>query len=188
MTTRIKLTRAPDRRFAGVARIIAKDEAPEWLVLGLRQFALGSATPAEDRELKMILARLYDAAGHLIKWLPLYSHLPWGMQCPADVTTALDVLPRIKKDLARVVHQKRQGRRPNVPRRVCAAVVVEAWKLLHGKAEPRSQELQRACEEYWRACTGDTRGDAENWRRDAEQAVDSNNEWIRKVLVRLSGT
>jgi hypothetical protein len=180
----------PDPRFAEVARIIAKGDPPEWLSIGLAHFSefVGSdrTTSDEAQHYESIITRMHDAADVLIKFLPLYSHLPAGLRRPDDVALVLDVLPRIKANLARTLQRRGGGPRPNIQRWVCAAVVVEAWRLVHGKPEPQSQYLLEACEEYWRACGGEYRGeDIENWRRDAERAVADNHRWIRKVLTTL---
>jgi hypothetical protein len=193
MKTRIGVLQAPpDPRFVSVARIVAKGKAaPEWLAIGLEHFSGfvgGGRVPSKEYEqYEKIIERMHDAADKLIKFLPIYANLPAGIQCPSDVATALDVLPRIKKDLARALQNQRSGGpRPNVQRWVCAAVVVETWRLVRGKPEPRSQYLLEACNEYWRACGGKSRGsDIENWRRDAERAIIDNHEWIRKTLTTL---
>ena len=66
---------------------------------------------------------------------------------------------------------------------ICAEVIVEAWKLIHGKAEPRSEKVYEACEEYWQACGGPA-SDLNNWRRHVEKASAKNaNPWIREVLI-----
>jgi len=172
---------------ADVARRIANGETPDWLLVGLERFSgLVGSGRRTDKEEKWLLSRLeqmHDAADLLIKNLPFYACLPAGLKMPDDVIVALDVLPRIKADLARAQKRRRGGRRPNVPRRVCAAVVVEAWKLIHGKVEPRGIALAEACNEYWQACGGEYRGeDIENWRRDIENAVSDPQLWIQKVL------
>jgi hypothetical protein len=194
MKTRIRLRQtSSDPRFADVARIIAKGAPPAWLGIGLEQFSgfVGSkrSTSDEYQRGKKTIELMHDAADRLIKTLgPIFSALPGGAECPEDVRIALDVLPRIKRALLLAMHtmQERQGGgpKPNAQRQFCAAVVVEAWRLVHGKPEPRSILLQKACNEYWLACGGKDRGsDIENWRRDAERF--DNVEWIRKVLTAL---
>ena len=39
--------------------------------------------------------------------------------------------------------------RPNIGRAMCAAAIVGAWTLVHGKAQPRSERLLEACNMYW---------------------------------------
>jgi hypothetical protein len=180
-----------DRRFAHVARIIAKGEPPEWLVLGLEHLSglvrADLLTSKEYHEFAKIIEQMHDAADRLLKWLPAFSALSLnGLRCPDDVIIALDVLPRIKRDLARLMRRPRRGGgpAPNIARKFCAAVVVEAWGIIHGKAEPHNPHLWEACDEYWRACGRETRGrDFENWRRDVEEAADDNREIIRRVLL-----
>jgi hypothetical protein len=189
MKTEITISHSPGTSFADVARKIAHGKAPDWLMVGLEHFSdfVGTkrSTAEDDKRFLDLLHRMHDAADFLIKNLPFYECLPAGLKMPDDVIIALDVLPRIKADLARSQKRSRSGGpRPNVPRWVCAAVVVEAWKLIHGEVEPRSIALAEACNEYWQACGGEHRGkDIENWRRDIEQAVSDNQEWIRTVLV-----
>jgi hypothetical protein len=180
--TRVELEYDPV--FLGVARRIAKGEPPLWLLIGLTHFSRGIGTDTSDvrERFKNTIEQMHDAAGVLLKWLPIYQHAGYGLQCPDDVTVVLDALPRIKKDLERV-NKQGLGRPPNVRREVCAAVVVEAWRLLRGKAELRSEELYEACSEYWRACGGGEIGetdDIENWRRPVKEG--SNHIWVREIL------
>lgn len=185
MKTTIALSQEYNAVYIPVARIIA-NPPPEWLMIGLGFAGASRSTSDEHQRFTKVVERMYAATDLLIKYLPMYSFMPAGLAIPEDVKVALDVLPRIRKDLTRIVNQKPRGGgpRPNVPRGVCASVVVEAWKLVHGKAEPRSIKLLQACDAYWQACSGETRGeDVENWRRDVEQAVTTNQEWIRDILV-----
>jgi hypothetical protein len=107
------------------------------------------------------------------------------------VTFVLEALPRIKRDLDRL-NKQGLGRPPNVRREVCAAVVVEAWRLLRGKAEPRSGETEQACKDYWQACDGgeieDRENDRENWRRDIKRALTTDHQWIRKILLAVQNS
>jgi hypothetical protein len=130
---------------------------------------------------------MQDAAAKLIKFLPLFTRLQLG-RCPPDVAAALAVLPKIKKRLAHaILPRRRGGQNPNVERKVCAAVVVEAWRMARGKPEPESPSLWIACNEYWRACGREYRGsDVDTWKRDAKAAVADNNEWIREKLSEMS--
>jgi hypothetical protein len=112
-------------------------------------------------------------------------NLPYGIEYPEDVAVVLDALPRIKKDLDRL-DQKQIGRRPDAQREICAAVIVEAWKIIHGRAKPRSLKLEQVCSDYWRACGGEQIGgwdDPENWRRPIKRALETDHSWISLVLL-----
>jgi hypothetical protein len=143
------------------------------------------------KQFKNAIERMHDAADVLLKWLPIYQHPGFGLQCPDDVTFVLEALPRIKRDLDRL-NKQGLGRPPNVRREVCAAVVVEAWRLLRGKAEPRSGETEQACKDYWQACDGgeieDRENDRENWRRDIKRALTTDHQWIRKILLAVQNS
>jgi hypothetical protein len=189
MKTTIKISREYEPVFLDVARRIAKGDPPQWLLIGLNHFggSIGSDTSELRDQLKKTVEQMRDAAGVLLRWLPIYQNLGFGIQCPDDVTVVLDALPRIMKDLERL-NQERSGRRPNARREICAAVIVEASKLLHGKAEHRSLSLQLACNDYWRACGGEPIGeieDPENWRRPIKRALVADHAWIRSVLQEL---
>jgi hypothetical protein len=45
---------------------------------------------------------MHDAADVLLKWLPIYQHPGFGLQCPDDVTFVLEALPRICRPSALV--------------------------------------------------------------------------------------
>jgi hypothetical protein len=188
MRTRVPLQRTPNSKFDGVARSIAKGDPPEWLLLALEHFSDGIGvdhTSDLDKRFDTIIERIQDGAHVLMTWLPIWEHLPYGMKCPKDVAVVLDALPRIKKDLDRL-DRKQIGRRPKVQLEICAAVVVEAWKLLHGRAKPRSLQLQQACSDYWRACGGKQVGetdDPENWRRSIKRSLETDHDWVRRVLL-----
>jgi hypothetical protein len=180
---RVKLER-PNPKFSAVAAIIAKsDQPPQWLAFGLQHFSssMEGVTPEERKRFEKIIADMHDAADFLIKWLPIFRNLPAGLQCPEDVSTALEVLPRISADLASA---RRRRRKWKWDHKFCAAVVVEAWRLVHdGKVERRSDRLYSACEEYWKACGGDDR-DIDNWRRDVAE-VGPAHAWIGEVFSAL---
>jgi hypothetical protein len=110
------------------------------------------------------------------------------MRCPDDVAVALAVLPKIKQRLAKAMNAPKRagGQKPNVRRKACAAVVVEAWRIARGKPEPDSRNLWDACDEYWQACGHEPRGQiGQNWQRDAVDAVAVDHKWIRQILLAL---
>jgi hypothetical protein len=187
MNMTVELLRNPNPLFAGVACIIAKGEPPEWLVQGLEHFSKDIGSNADVHpEFKITIERMQNAGNVLLKWLPIFEHLPFGIQCPSDVAVVMDALPRVKKDLDRLTDIERIGRRPIVRREICAAVTVEACKIIHVMAEPRSVQLQQACKEYWRACGGEQIGETdeiENWRWPAERALANNYQWVRQILL-----
>jgi hypothetical protein len=185
-------------RFTAVARIIAKGDPPEWLMLGLEHFRgfVGSerVTSKEYQQFNRTLRDLDNAARLLIKKLPAFN-VAWEIYFGAQpegktaVTTALEVLPKIRAQLAPFKPPRRGGRRPNAQRRYCAVVVVEAWKLIHDSVEiePRSAEVLQACSAYWQACGHDER-DVENWGRDAKGAATNPEKFIRDILITYKTT
>jgi hypothetical protein len=188
MKLRFRISQAPlDPRFTEVARIIARGKPPAWLGVGLQSFSDFIATEGltldEHHRLENTVEQMHDAADKLIKWLPIFSYMPM-LGCPDDVATALDVLPRIRKGLAYAMLKHRDGPRPNRRRQFCAAVVVEAWRLVRPKFQPRSLQLYNACTEYWQICSGEDRP-LNKWRDDVELATTQNYEAIRKVRVTL---
>jgi hypothetical protein len=190
MKTRIEISHEYDPVFVDVGRRIAKGEPPLWLLIGLNHFSgsIGTDASGERKQFGNVVEQMNDAAGVLLKWLPIYQHAGYGFQCPDDVTVVLEALPRIKRDLD-LLGDEGLDRPPNVRREVCAAVVVEAWRLLHGKAELRSEKLYEVCGEYWRACGGDPKGetdDLENWRRPVKDG--GNHIWVRAILVAVQNS
>lgn len=183
MKHRVKLQRNPAAGLAKVASLIAKGPPPEWLIAGLEHFSgfIAEEQTARDRakELHKWLWQIHDASDLLIKRLPFFGHSPVGIQCPDDVLIALDVLPRIKATLARALSA--EGSWSDEHRKTCAAVVVEAWSLCRKRAEPRSERLWEACNEYWQACDRPWRI-AESWKRDAIEAAGRERGWIRHVF------
>ncbi len=186
MKTAIEFSYEYNEVFLDVGRKIAKGEPPLWLLIGLNHFSGSIGADTKGVRLKETVEQMHRAADVLLTWLPAFRHLGFGLRSPDDVETVLAALPRIKGDLERLGRPS-NGRKPNVRRAVCAAVVVEAWRLLHGKAEPRSVPLMEACDEYWRACGGEQIGETDdpgNWRRPIEQAsATRGHDWIRSVLL-----
>jgi hypothetical protein len=175
----------PVGRFAKVAALIANGKpAPDWLPRGLAHFhsfvSEAPITTQEAKRLRPIIDRMHGDLDYLIKFLPLFQRLPL-LSCPDDVAVALDVLPRIRKVLAVIALSPRR-KRPNVRRQFCAAVVFEAWSLIHGgRPSPIPDRLREACQEYWEACGGGA-GGIEDWRRHVKEAAATENGLIRKVL------
>jgi hypothetical protein len=182
----IELQRNPAARpaFSRVAEMIARSPPPEWLITGLEHFSdfvAAEQTSRDDaKEYGRQLWRMHDAADVLIKWLPLFGHLPAGHAFPDDVLIALDVLPRIRGSLARALAA--EGSWADEHRKTCAAVVVEAWQLCRRKTEPSSERLWEACNEYWQACGREYRI-AESWKRDAIEAAGRERGWIRHAFL-----
>jgi hypothetical protein len=179
--------------FADVARIIV-DEAPDWIVDCLAHFAgmIGPEPPqfgAIGRDhIRSIAGEMLDAIDTLTEYLPGFQHLPLGLACPTEVEIALAVLPRVRELLQRTAGKPPKGRPGDFRRQLCAAVIVEAFRLVHGAAQPRSTKLLTACASYWLACgnveIGET-GDLENWRRPAEAAAANNkmSAWLARMFA-----
>jgi hypothetical protein len=162
------LKKSPDS-FDAIARIIAHGPPPDWLMPALEHFrALVADKPLSNKEWQRAWKhseRMRWAADVLIKDL---QRMFKDVSSP-DVATAIKVLTKTK-----AFYQERPrtggGHNPHGPRLVCAAVVVEAWKLVRGNVEPRNKEVLSACADYWAAC-GQGERDAENWWRDTNHAV-----------------
>jgi hypothetical protein len=180
----------PHPKFNGVARSIAKGNPPKWLLVGLTHFSggIGDGVSKKDRRsIDNIVRQMQDAVHTLMTRLPAWGELGYGQECPEYVALMLYALPRMKKDLDSHA-KKRKGRRPNTQQEICAAVVIEAWKLLHGKAEPQGLRLQQACGDYWRACGGKQIGgwdEPKNSRRPIERALAVDHWWISQILLAL---
>ena len=182
------VSRASDS-FTAVARTITKGHPPKWLVFGLEQFSdFVSSKRGSNKDYKSVrftIERMHTSADYLIKHLPVY--LP-GVGRDLDAADAIAVLTKIRNSLDRLVNKPGRGggQKPHVQRQVCAAVVIELWNCVHGNVEPRSIELLTACNDYWRACGHEDRGqDVENWRRDVATAIAKPQEWIKQVLAKV---
>jgi hypothetical protein len=128
---------------------------------------------------------MHDAADTLIYGLQMFQRMPsMEFVSKEDAYIAFDVLPRIKEALVLQTHRA-PNRPPNIQRQSCAAVVVEAWRLVRPKLQPRSLKLYTACDEYWQVCSGEVRGSANYWREDVERAIAVPQVWIEKFLVEL---
>jgi hypothetical protein len=173
-----------EKAFEPAARLII-DPPPEWLPVALAWFSSDIASmlkPGSDH----FLERMRDACDTLMKGLPAYLCMPFELRTQETEVARLllGLLPTMKDNLDRLTEPHR-GPKPDVPHMICAAVVVKAWELIHGKPEPRSEKLYEACELYWQACGGSA-SDIANWRRHVEAATVDDTDWIRKRLLPLA--
>jgi hypothetical protein len=161
------LKKSPDS-FDALARTIANGPPPDWLVPALEYFrGFVAGKRLSDKEYQWVWKHSEEmrwAADVLIKDLQRM----FGASSP-DVATAIKVLTKTK-NFYRERPRTGGGHRPHERRLVCAAVVVEAWKLIRGNVEPRNKAVLEACAAYWQAC-GQSERDAENWWRDTNRAV-----------------
>jgi hypothetical protein len=157
---------------------------PQWLAVGLQYFKEGITGPrltaAERKQFDSRLERMQKSVDYLIKQLPTFNSIILGIQAPKDVTVALEVLPRISALLASRLNRSKR----DVKYRMCAAVVVKAWQIVHGNLPQRSELLYEICEAYWLACGQDPRVNENtnfaNWRRDVEAG---GQDWIGEILL-----
>jgi hypothetical protein len=168
--------------FEDVARAIAQDDPPEWLVPALDFFSgyIGSErmTKKDHDWVWKHSEQMRWAADALIKDL---QRIFKGLSS-SDVTTAIKVLTKVR-NFYRERPRTGGGHILYGQRLTCAAVVVEAWKLLHdGSVEPQSIEVLSACADYWQACDGAER-DAKNWRRDTEHALAEPDQFVQQGLA-----
>jgi hypothetical protein len=169
-------------RFYDVARIIAKGNPPEWLPIALGHFSPGIGEDLGDYNWQ--IKKTIGAIDQLLYALPALEHPGLGLAGERkDVRDVLALLSEIKKDFERGM-RKGTGRKLNLERDNCAAVVIEAWKQFHGNVEPHSEEFREACGKYWKACGGKEigEGDPANWRRSIKRALAMPNEYIRKMI------
>ena len=183
------LTIAAEGDFDGVARSIA-DPAPEWLPIALAHFSQWIGGDTSDARVFDILDQLQRATKVLEQCLPAFTHMAFNVKCPEAVKMVLSGLPGLKAELERINHQ-RIGRKPDAQRQICAAVIIEAWQIIHGKAQGRCDKFYMACSEYWRVCGGSKIGstdDIENWRWTVNQALKWDWGWLNERLVWISTT
>jgi hypothetical protein len=180
--------------FAKVAEIIAKGEPPEWLVSALTTLGAinpnAEITPAIVRQYKRRLSKMQEAVDTLIELFPMFNREFDGMtSAQAPVFQGFEEsLGQLQSWLAAIGDNDR-GRRPHPGKELCADIVVNFWKRIHGKASPRSDHCYLACEEFWRACGGAPSGDIQNWRRMVELASTRDELFLsHNMLIRFVGT
>src|SRR5262249_6951305 len=176
--------------FLDVARTIAKGEPPTWILIGLDHFSkfIRLKPKLTTQEATEIDREMLAAARYLIKWLPIYYDLEkqFGFECPDCVDIASNALHELTELLEKDISEAGSGvgRKANIQQRICASVVVEAWRLIHSEVKPRSRALSETCIAYWLACgreLTDEIDDPENWRRSIKYVLDE-GEWVREVL------
>jgi hypothetical protein len=173
--------------FLAVAQIICSP-VPEWLPVALAHYALwidGSDTSEVQAEFNKRIRQMQEAVRVLENSLPIWEQAAFDLACPPAVKMVLEALPGLKAEITKL-NRRSVGRRPDALREVCAAVIVEAWRMVHGKVEARSEQLYRACDGYWVECGGAPVGDIDNWRWTVERAMKSDHSWINEGLMSIS--
>lgn len=179
---------ASEGPFEAVARTICGDPVPQWLPVALGHYAVwidGDDASDLRPEVKKRLEQMQEAIRVLENSLPIWEHMPFEIKCPPAVKTILEALPGLKAEIAKL-NRPYIGRRPDAQREICAAVIIEAWRIVHGRVEARSERLYEACNQYWTECGGapvGPKGDIENWRRTVDRAIKSDHQWIRDQMA-----
>jgi hypothetical protein len=176
--------------FNDVAKRLADDDPPQWLVQSLEFFARLVGQPKNDAELETIERKLFASAKYLQDWLQLYTGLErYGFEIPVCVDDTTQNVEELLQFLAKQLAHTTSG---DPRRKLCAAVCVESYRLLHDDhLEPHSQDLRQACEDLWQASGNPTTQTAEgaakgsdvrdNWRRCLGDAA-VGDDWVRSRL------
>ena len=139
-----------------VAKRLANDDPPAWLIQALEEFADLIRQPRNDPEIDTIERNLFRYAEYIQRWLPLYARLedyefegPWN--CIDDLSSNLE---EFRQFLAKEITHSTSG---DPRRKLCAAVCAEGYRFLHdGHLEPHSLNIRQACEDLWLACGNPT--------------------------------
>ena len=165
-----------------VGKRLAENDPPQWLVQALEEFAHLIGVPKKD-DLDLEI-KLFRCAEYIQRWLPLYARLEhYGFDpLPFDVDGVSTNLEELRQFLAKELTHSTSG---DPRRKLCAAVCVEGYRLLHdGRVQLHSLNLRQACEDLWRASGNPTTAKAvgadarDNWRRNLED-VAAGDEWVR---------
>jgi hypothetical protein len=175
---------APNLR--DVAKRLADGDPPQWLIQALEEFKHLIRQPRSDPETETIERKLDRYAEYIQRWLPLYLHLEdYGFEMPTCIHDLDGQLEELRQHLAKEITHSSSG---DPRRKLCAAVCVEGYRLLHdGQVRLHSLDLRQACEDLWQASGYPTTAKAvgadarDNWRRDLEH-VAAGDEWVRSRL------
>jgi hypothetical protein len=188
MKIKVNLPTKPEQSpvFLDVARLITP-EPPQWLPLVLAHFA-------PDPEVKIgddwLAKKMIGAVDDLLRYLPVFEHMGPLTGEVQQVRIVLRLLPGIRRDLERALRQG-TGRPPDIGKQICAAVMLEAWRLARGDVEPHSAEFREACGRYWRACGGKVFWKAGNsrtaWREQIDNALKSDRGSITDIMTDIVG-
>jgi hypothetical protein len=166
-----------------IGRMIV-DPPPDWLLVALAHFGRDMVGDGKPFDIGDRFERMRDACDTLMKGLPAFMYTPFGLRAPNNVVLVLGLLPEVRRYIDRAC-QPRKGRTPNAERIICAGVIVEAWKRIHGRAKHGSDKVYETCEQYWLICGGKAT-DLKNWRRYVEKASAENaNAWIREAMIQI---
>jgi hypothetical protein len=183
---------------AKVATDLAKGTPPDWLLPALTHHAR-FISPIQVKPDEEVEKQMLRAAELLEHWLPMYGYLEDfdpEFECPECVNTVSNELPELIELLKRhsEVPKRAGGPNPDGRRLICAAVVGEAYRMVHDRlaVEPYSA-VREACEDYWKACgngaTGKKdEGEPRNWERLLLKVKDSPDDWVRTALDRFRRT
>jgi len=178
---------------ADVAAKLAKGDPPPWLIVGLKRLSvivgLANLEPDEETDRRML-----EAAKYLEEWLVMYvdlEKLEPEFECPEAVHDCLgalyEVIELLEEDAK--VPKRAGGPRPDKRLGLCAAVVSEAYRMLHGvdRVQPYSPAVQEACEAYWQACGNEPtgrqlEGEPRNWERHLKDHRRDDDGWVRSIL------
>ena len=201
--------------FIDVARLICRDDPPSWLAEQLwrwnqwlyRDRSVEDSRPSRAQMRKTLvevgeaLAAVTEALGScwVREFLEASSHSP--LADPERLIVALEDLQdratRALTGLATKAGSTTPGpgkARPEAmsPRTLCAIMIWEAWKHVHGAApKPRSPRAAQAAEAYWQAAGGEPRSSGKEplafWRHHfkraaASRAKDFRTEWRRHLV------
>jgi hypothetical protein len=109
--------------FHDVAKRLADDPPPEWLVQGLGWFGRLIGRPKSDGEFETIDRRLFASAKYLEDWLQMYTRLErYGFEVPSFFDDLSTGLYELQEFLAKEITHSTSG---DPRRKLCAAVCVE---------------------------------------------------------------
>jgi hypothetical protein len=139
--------------------MLAEGKPPGWVAPLLhRQGRLISHRrpgPLDEDDDKKLIKKARDLAEALSSYEKLEAEVEdrHGFPVPEAVEAASIALDDLIEYLeSQLSPPRRGGPTPDSRRWICAAVCGYVWHRQHGKLQPYSPKLQKACEEYWKAC------------------------------------